>query len=79
MNKYIIIEEIFPILFPSGLHHADVIAFVRGNGRALGKITSAGFYEVVNGKVKVSGKSQSLGIGPADGDAEIISMLLRKV
>jgi hypothetical protein len=61
------IEGVFPILFISQQHKSMV---------AHGKITSAAFWKVMNGKVETYGRSTSLEMGPQPDDARILEHFL---
>ena len=71
-NKYIIINDVFPILFTEAQQHIDI-------GRKL-NVTSAGFFRtsILEGKIKVHcyGESISLGIKSQPDDSYFIEKFL---
>lgn len=67
-NKYIILDDCFPVLFTGAQEH--------GNVKAGRKVTSAGFWKVINGKVSTYGNSLSLKMSPGEFDAEIIQKMI---
>lgn len=75
--KYLMIDGVFPVLFPNDIEHKDVMVYLRRNGSVIGKVTSAGFVKWANGKAYTFGNSFSLGIGPNQMDAEIIKDMMK--
>jgi hypothetical protein len=73
--KYIIINHCHPIIFDNYLTH-DIFKDTFNN--LSGKITSAGFMNILNNKVVCSGRSISLGLEPSKTDEEIIASYLWK-
>lgn len=67
-RKYIIVDDCFPVLFHAGFKHDQV--------KTMGKVTSAGFFKIINGEVSTFGKSLGLNMEPGDFDAEIIQKFL---
>lgn len=66
-KKYVVLNEAFPIVF-IGVEHS---VFTQ-----LGKVTSAGFCRIVDGKVEVFGHSHSLQMEPEPFDAMLIQHML---
>lgn len=76
--KYVMIDNgegwRAPFLCPAPTSHATLADLLRAAGRPV----SAGFVEFLEGgKVRVFGHSESLNLGPAVGDAELIEALAR--
>lgn len=67
-------EENYTIVIGGGYYGLPGHAELSKTNRA--KVTSAGFFEIKDGKVEVYGKSVGLGIGPSEGDAEAIQSFL---
>jgi len=68
MNKYVMFERVHPAIFFEIKHR-----FFKESGN----ITSAGFFNIVDGQVVTGGESLSLnGMKPAPKDAEIIQRFL---
>lgn len=65
MNKYVIIDEISPIIFACSLSH---VAF-----KPLGKITGAGFVNIIDNKIYVYGESLSLKMVSKQADTFVIA------
>lgn len=74
VTKYIVFQYQglpTPVVFPSFIEHADVQ--IKG-----AKPLSAGFCHIVDkNEVYVSGKSLSLNLETAEGDAQLIAKLLK--
>lgn len=69
--KYIVIDEMIPIIFSEILTHADV---ARALCNSMQKVTSAGFvYINSNGQYSTYGDSFSLKIKSAPGDARLLN------
>ena len=70
--KYIIADGV-PVVFPAMLTHRYI-----ANGARRHPVTSAGFVDFKSGGTAfVSGWSESLNIGPAEGDAKRIEMFYK--
>lgn len=69
--KYIMLDDNFPILFHCGLPHKDMANKFSGHS-----ITSAGFVEIRDNTVYVSGESVSLELKPEKDDDYWIKKLL---
>ena len=70
-NKYIIVDNIFPILFTEATSHNE---FKRLN------ITSAGFFTIDSfGLISIFGNSASLNINSKKEDLSCISLMLKGV
>lgn len=68
--KYVIIDEVFPIIFSDGMNHNDF--------KYHGKITSAGRICFTDNKVFCFGESTSLKLKPAETDELRINTMLEK-
>jgi len=66
--KYVIIRNYHPVVFSEALVHADMVK--------IGHPTSAGFVEIVDGKVNIYGKSISLKLEP---DKKMDQILLERL
>jgi hypothetical protein len=68
--KYVVISEMFPILFSEAQKHSDFLA--------MGNITSAGFVDIQDPKNPVTyGKSTSLKLKPDPCDEILIEVMLK--
>jgi hypothetical protein len=71
--KYVIFDEVFPILFDDPLIHSTVAQSYQGEA------TSAGFCTITNDKVFVWGSSTSLnGLKSQGDDSQIIEAMLNR-
>ena len=73
-SKYLIVKVLgldLPILFPEAIQHDEVLKL------AAKEPVSAGFYEVIDGKVFVHGFSISLDLDHRAEDAAIIERFLK--
>ncbi len=68
--KYVMLNHCVPILFTNDIMHK---VFKKIDNRT---VTSAGFFSILNGKVNVFGKSESLNLQPEPGDEVFIAKLL---
>jgi hypothetical protein len=66
--KYIMIDEVFPVIFSDGMKHSDF--------KKMGNITSAGMVRILNDEINCFGKSVSLKLEPTKIDALIIKNML---
>jgi hypothetical protein len=67
--KYVIIDAAFPVLFAGNIEHKNMSVH--------GKITSAGFCHIQDGKIWCNGSSHSLNdMGPGELDDNIIASYL---
>ena len=64
--KYIMIDNMFPIIFPLHLNHCDIAQNYN--------VTSAGF---IDSNGKIYGYSDSLNLYPNDKDQKIIDRILK--
>jgi hypothetical protein len=70
--KYVMFDSIFPVIWQGPMNHCDARLLCATTGQSL-KPTSAGFVEIVDGRLICSGKSTSLGMKPAPEDAELLA------
>lgn len=68
--KYVMIDEIWPVLFSGAIEHRRM--------EGLGRITSAGFVAIEGDQVRCYGESVSLEMGVGPEDVEIITAFLRR-
>lgn len=71
--KYVVMIEEFVdsvFIFPCHLTHADIARGLSGTP------ASAGFVRMVDNEAVVFGNSVSLGLGPKEGDVDLITELL---
>lgn len=68
-RKYLILDDCFPVLFTGALKHDKISTAGR-------KVTSAGFFEINDGKVRTFGESVSLMMRPGEFDAQLIQKML---
>ena len=73
--KYVMFDEGYPVLFPNGIMHDEIIVKTE-HGRRIP--TSAGFCFIDDiGNVETLGKSISLKMQPAENDARTIANMLK--
>jgi hypothetical protein len=70
--KYIVVEKgtkTIPVVFSASEDHKEMADLIGG------KVLSAGFVDF-RGTVRATGKSRSLGVGPAEGDDSLLRIFL---
>lgn len=70
--KYVMFDSIFPVIWYGPMNHCDARLLCAIDGKAL-QPTSAGFVEIVDGRLICSGESDTLGMKPAPEDAELLA------
>jgi len=74
MLKYVMLNGCYPVLFPQAVVHRDVADSIGGR-----KVTSAGFCQLVAGKVEVWGESISLRLSSQKEDASFIERAIKEL